>query len=224
MLKKFDSSVSTAVGGSKRISVRSQETYACEINFTCQGKQIVDVQFSKFPSQPPTGVTRRCEDHRCIWKDAVPQYLRRAKHRGATRSEINLRRSVVTGRERRGPLFALVSLDVRVPGSRQFHASRNRTSPPGSSCVISRLAGGDPLPAFDEAVEKRSSAGVVSTFPIRCRSRADLAAPCTASITVPLENRYRLDLTITYRDHQAFAKTKFQDRCISLVPGRDDLN
>lgn len=51
---------------------------------------------------------------------------------------------------------------------------------------------------------------------IHCRSRVDLAlcVPCAASITVPLENRYRPDLTITYRDHHStllgFVKTKFQ--------------
>lgn len=128
-------------------------------------------------------------------------------------------------RERRGPLFALVSLDVRVPGNFTLRVTELRPRDP--PCVISRSVTGFRRSCREAII----SVGVVSAFPFVAARNVDLRAPCTVPITVPLENRYRLDLTITYRDHSpAFVKTTFQERRISAVPdggtasGRDGLN
>lgn len=176
----------------------------------------------------PTGVTHRCEDHRCIdWQRRM--LCRNIFATGSTEARLERDKSAVIRSygERRGPLFALVSFDIRVPitAISRFASPNFALGTVFSPYEISFLAEGDPSPAFDGPVESDHlpARRVVSpAFSIRCRSRADLApisrsVPCTASITVPLENRYRLDLTITYRDHSTllvFVKIKHRDAVV----------
>lgn len=137
------------------------------------------MSFSKFPSQrrPELRTVAKITDAStgnggCC---AAISPAREAPRRDS--SEINLRRSVITEREDHYSLSCRSTYACR---SRQFHASRHRTSPPGSlpRPAISLLAG-DPLPAFDEPSRAVICRDVVSpAFSIRCRrSRVDLAAP-----------------------------------------------
>jgi len=129
--------------------------------------------------------------------------------------------------ERRRPLSSLVSLDIRVP----IAVILCFTSPnfaPGiafSPCDIPSRRRRSVI-SIRRTWRERSSARMLShrSFP-SVATLTSISVPCAASITVPLENRYRLDLTITYCDHSTslvFVKTKFQDVMYFDVYDRDE--
>jgi len=107
--------------------------------------------------------------------------------RGAPRRDsINLQRF-----EGRRPLY--VSCRTHACRSRQFHASRPWESAPASS---SGSPSRSTMPHFARSLSLSGSARPLESLLSAAISRA-------VSITVPLENRYRLDLAVTYRDHPA---------------------
>lgn len=118
--------------------------------------------------------------------------------------------------ERRGPLFAFVSFDVRVPIAviSRFASSNFAPGIASSPDIPSRRWRS--VTSFRRTCRERSSVVALSyrPFPSVADALASISRSvrCAASITVPLENRYRLDLTITYRDHStslAFVKITF---------------
>lgn len=118
---------------------------------------------------------------------------------------------------------AFVSLDVRVPiaaisrfASWSSAPGSRRRKPPCAGPICreraedhSRGRSCDPLPAFDVYLT-RVVIGVVPRVSLLSAVDVDLARSA-ASITVPPENRYRLNLT-TYRDHPTWRDRHSQEQ------------
>lgn len=163
----------------------------------------------------PTGVTHRCEDHRCINGGccaaiSLPESTEARLERDKS-PQLRRKRE----RERTIIRFRVVWRTRADRAAISCFASSNSPSPrivfsPYEICPFSRKAIRYQLSTNLPRVVicQRCLAGLFYLLPL---SRS---VPCATSITVPLENRYRLDLTITYRDHStspAFVKTNFHD-------------
>lgn len=129
--------------------------------------------------------------------------------------------------ERRGPLFAFVSFDVRVPIAVISRFASPNFAPGIASSPDIPSRRWRSVTSFRRTCREQSSVVALSRrpFPSVADALASISRSvrCAASITVSLENRYRLDLTITYRDHLtslAFVKITFQGTLVYFGSSR----